>query len=89
MERFDFGNGRVEALSDFHIFSRRDANEPSTEKAAWVLRNLFNSGALKNRASVQLGMEVFRPDIFHQAKQLAVESKKNEIASPEVPALVS
>jgi ABC-type nitrate/sulfonate/bicarbonate transport system substrate-binding protein len=87
--RFDFGNGRQEVLPDFHIFSRRDANEPSTEKAAWVLRKLFSSGVIKNRAAAQIGPEVFRPDIFQQAKQLVLTSKKNEIEPHEERALVS
>ncbi|MBI2946033.1 MAG: ABC transporter substrate-binding protein [Verrucomicrobia bacterium] len=81
MGAFDFGNGRVETLPDFHVFSRHDANEPSTEKSAWILRNLFSSGAVKNRSAAQAGAEVFRPDLFHQAMQLTSETPRKELES--------
>lgn len=86
MGSFDFGNGRVETLPDLHVFSRHDANEPSTVKAAWILRHLFSSGAVKNRTAAQAGTEVFRPDLFQQAKQLVTDSQKNEIKTLEEPA---
>ena len=62
-DRFDFGKGRVERLPDFHIFSRHNANEPTTSRTGWVMQNLFP-------ASTQSGEGVFRADIFQQAKQL-------------------
>ncbi|MBI4662500.1 MAG: ABC transporter substrate-binding protein [Verrucomicrobia bacterium] len=88
MGTFDFGNGRVETLPDFHVFSRHDANEPSTEKSAWILRNLFSSGVVKNRSAALTGAEVFRPDIFHEAMDLVNETKGNQSESNEASALV-
>lgn len=89
MDRFDFGNGREEDLADFHIFSRHDANEPSTDKAAWVLRNLITGGHFKDRRPDRNGMEIFRPDIFQRAMELLMDAKRNEIEPKEEPALVS
>lgn len=78
---FHFGYGRSSLLPDFHVFARGDANEPTTEKAAWVLRNLRSAGLLKNKSPLQAeqAAEVFRADIFHQAQQLMRDTRKNEI----------
>ena len=68
---FDFGHGRVEEAPDFHIFSSDDANEPTPEKAAWVIRSLQemrvagDTGILDSLDPASM----FRADIFHQAIQ--------------------
>ncbi len=69
---FDFGCGRVEGRPDFHIFHRHNANEPSPDKAAWILRLMLKSGLVQDRSIVQseTAKQVFRPDIFLQAQQL-------------------
>jgi ABC-type nitrate/sulfonate/bicarbonate transport system substrate-binding protein len=72
VDRFNFGNGRVESLPDFHVFSRDDANEPSAEKAAWVLRQLSPGRAAKDHTGPKLDIahQVFRRDIFQEAASL-------------------
>ncbi len=87
--RFDYGNGRVDWLPDFHVFYRRDANEPDTEKAAWVLRHLMSHQAAADRSSVSMDhvTRVFRPDIFHQAAKLAVHARQPETTT--APALAA
>jgi ABC-type nitrate/sulfonate/bicarbonate transport system substrate-binding protein len=77
---FDFGHGHVESLPDFTIFHGNDANEPSSDKAAWVVNQLLRSGLIKDRSNIQnaLNWKVFRADIFDQARQLVSEFKKNE-----------
>jgi ABC-type nitrate/sulfonate/bicarbonate transport system substrate-binding protein len=69
---FDYGNGRIEKHSAFHIFAGEDANVPSLEKADWVVRNLIASGIVKDPAliPVERAPEWFRADIFARASQL-------------------
>ncbi|HYR59661.1 MAG TPA: CmpA/NrtA family ABC transporter substrate-binding protein, partial [Chthoniobacteraceae bacterium] len=74
--RFDFGNGRVEKVPDFHIFSRDNANEPTPEKAGWVIANLHASGLLDDPADVPASRagEWFRADIHARARALLDEA---------------
>jgi ABC-type nitrate/sulfonate/bicarbonate transport system substrate-binding protein len=69
---FDFGHGRIKKDADFNVFSHRGANEPTKEKGEWVLRQMCASGALKDPTLIRPDSitELFRADIFHQAKQL-------------------
>jgi ABC-type nitrate/sulfonate/bicarbonate transport system substrate-binding protein len=68
---FDFGNARVERASDFHVFSRGGANEPTMQHAAWVIRGLHASGLLPDVTVMPIGKasEWFRADIFNQASK--------------------
>ena len=77
---FDFGNGRVESLPDFTVFSGGDANDPTAEKAEWIVRNLVASGAIKDRTSLQSAAlwNTFRPDIFDQARALVAQTHHHE-----------
>jgi ABC-type nitrate/sulfonate/bicarbonate transport system substrate-binding protein len=69
---FDFGNGRVEKMQDFHVFARGNANEPCADKARWVIDNLHASGLLADPGSVsaERAGEWFRTDIYQQALHL-------------------
>jgi ABC-type nitrate/sulfonate/bicarbonate transport system substrate-binding protein len=69
---FDYGHGRIEKDSDFHVFSRHGANEPTVEKGTWVLQQMCVSGVLKDPSLIpsQSIAELFRADIFRQANQL-------------------
>ncbi len=60
------------SISDFCIFHRHDANEPSADKAGWVMRNLRTSGLCKDATQLNsaLGRRIFRADIFSQAQTL-------------------
>lgn len=73
---FDFGFGRVESVPDFHVFHRRGANDPSPDKAAWIMRMIVQHGLAPNRSVFQTeaAREIFRPDIFRAARQLAGEA---------------
>lgn len=70
---FGFTKKEARSISDFCIFHRHDANEPSADKAGWVMRNLRSSGACKDPAvlNAALGRRIFRPDIFTQALRLS------------------
>ena len=69
---FDYGNGRVEKQPQFHVFAGEGVNEPSLEKAQWVVRNLLSSGLVKDPALVPEDRAAawFRADIFDHATSL-------------------
>ncbi|MDB6171348.1 MAG: Nitrate transporter, ATP-binding protein NtrC [Chthoniobacteraceae bacterium] len=66
---FNFGNGRIEPEPDFHIFANGNANEPTLERAQWLIRGLHATGIVSDPASAPLAKaaEWFRRDIFKQA----------------------
>jgi ABC-type nitrate/sulfonate/bicarbonate transport system substrate-binding protein len=69
---FDYGNGRVEKTGRQHIFHAGGANEPSREKAQWVIDNLIRSGAVNDPDLIpdDTAERCFRPDLYNQALQL-------------------
>ena len=69
---FDYGHGRIEKHPRFHIFSADNANEPSADKAAWVIDHLLESGVIADPAVIprERAADWFRTDIFQKAKQL-------------------
>jgi ABC-type nitrate/sulfonate/bicarbonate transport system substrate-binding protein len=69
---YDYGHGRIEKQPAFHIFAGPDVNEPTPDKADWVIRNLMNSGVIKDPSLVDPthGTDWFRADIFSKAAQL-------------------
>jgi two-component system, oxyanion-binding sensor len=74
---FSFTKKEARNISDFCIFHRQDANEPSADKAGWVLRNLRTSGLCKDATllNAALSRKVFRADIFAAAQKLHTSSK--------------
>lgn len=74
---FCFTKKDARSISDFCIFHRHDANEPSADKAGWVMRNLRTSGLCKDATQLNaaLGRKVFRTDIFAAAQKLQISSK--------------
>jgi len=70
--KFDFGHGRVRTVAEFSVFHRHNANEPSGDKAAWVIEHLRSIELCKDAATLNfsLGPQVFRADIFENAARL-------------------
>jgi two-component system, oxyanion-binding sensor len=70
--QFDFGHGVVRPMPDFNVFHRYGANEPSSDKVAWVIQHLRDSSPGKDVTALNsaLGRRVFRPDIFDMAVRL-------------------
>jgi hypothetical protein len=65
---FDFGHGITRAVPDFNVFHRHDANEPTGDKAAWVLQRMRSSGLCREAVlDFQLARRVFRADLYAQA----------------------
>jgi ABC-type nitrate/sulfonate/bicarbonate transport system substrate-binding protein len=71
--KFDYGNGRIEKHSSFHIFAGEGVNSPTQDKAQWVTRNLLASGLVKDPLQVprERARDWFREDIFSAAARLA------------------
>jgi len=68
---FNYGHGRTEPLPDFLIFLRYRANEPAPDRANWIVNELVRMGAIKlTLLQSPVIHEVFRPDIFYEAKRL-------------------
>jgi len=69
---FDFGHGRVEKTGSQHIFHHDDANDPTPDKAHWVIGNFLQAGTLADPSALSssTAAECFRSDIHHQALQL-------------------
>jgi len=88
---FDFGHGHVEVLPDFAIFHRNNANEPSSDKAAWVVNQLIRSGLVKDPPKMlnALNGKVFRPDIYAQAHQLISDFEGKEVESDQETVLAN
>jgi ABC-type nitrate/sulfonate/bicarbonate transport system substrate-binding protein len=63
---FDCGQGRIMQLPDLNIFHRDNANEPSADKAAWVVRHLLSDELRMSFPPVELG-RVFRTDLYAAA----------------------
>lgn len=66
---FDLGHGKVRPIPNFNVFHRHNANEPSADKAAWILQRLRTSGLCADVSvlNAALGQRVFRRDIFDRA----------------------
>ena len=76
---FHDGTGRTRDAADFHIFHRRNANEPTRAKAGWLLEEFLKSGLVEpaREAAARTALdECWRPDLFHQA--LAPESSSRK-----------
>jgi ABC-type nitrate/sulfonate/bicarbonate transport system substrate-binding protein len=69
---FDYGNGRIEKHSSFHLFAGEGVNEPTLDKAEWVIRNLVSSGVVADPLLVPRDRagNWFRADLFRKAAQL-------------------
>jgi ABC-type nitrate/sulfonate/bicarbonate transport system substrate-binding protein len=75
----DLGQGRSASSSNFHIFSRHNANQPTLDRAASVLQHLREARALTEDARVTPDdlPAYFRNDLYHQAIQLTQTHEKN------------
>ena len=90
--KFESGDEDFEPSDDFTIFSRCNANEPSSDKAAWIVEGLRESGLckdspLRNRAFEQ---QIFSSEAYDRALRLSNETQRedeNKDALEDEPAL--
>jgi len=59
----------------FLRFSGEDANDPSTDKAAWVVQHLFDASVRSRLPPLQLG-RIFRSDLFSAAQDLLAAHRR-------------
>ncbi len=78
----------MSSFLDLNIFFRNQANEPTDEKAAWIMRNLselLQSAVLRSFYQRLPELKnVFRPDLFERAKA-ACHTEAQEIAAAAHP----
>ena len=69
---FDFGHGVTRTIPDFTVFNAHHANDPSGDKAAWVLQRMRTSSLCTEPSELNfaLGRRVFRADLFEKALSL-------------------
>ena len=84
-KEFDFGHGDVRCVQNFTVFHRHNANEPSEDKADWVLQQLRASGLCQDssRLNRELGQRIFRADIFEQAVRLRGATTGGSTGEPD------
>jgi ABC-type nitrate/sulfonate/bicarbonate transport system substrate-binding protein len=86
---FDFGHGEVRHVPNFDVFHRHNANEPSGDKAAWILQRLRASGLCKDVSVLnsELGRRIFRTDLFAQVVALSHSTPiQSKIETQSIPA---
>jgi hypothetical protein len=73
---FHFGHDLTRTVPDFCVFHGDDVNEPTAQKAGWVIQHLRDSGLCKDTSALSfaLGRQVFRTDIFERALRLRTSS---------------
>lgn len=74
---FHFGRGITRNVRDLIVFHRDDANEPSADKAGWVLQRLRGDGQIASAGELNaaLGRRLFRADLFARAVRLRVPAQ--------------
>jgi ABC-type nitrate/sulfonate/bicarbonate transport system substrate-binding protein len=77
-ERFPRGNRRVEQVPDLLVFHRAESNDPSTERAGWIVQNIFESSVRNRFTPLELG-RVFRSDIFSSAQEFLLSRPRHEL----------
>jgi len=70
--QLEVGHGSTRRVNDFIVFSGADANEPSADKAGWILNHLRRAvpGLEPSRVNAALGARVFRTDLYADAIRL-------------------
>jgi ABC-type nitrate/sulfonate/bicarbonate transport system substrate-binding protein len=76
----DRGDRRFEQTDDFTIFARNNTNEPSADKAAWILEGLRSANLCKAPTALnrRLEEEVFSAETFDEALRLCNETQHDE-----------
>jgi ABC-type nitrate/sulfonate/bicarbonate transport system substrate-binding protein len=83
--KMDFGHGTKRTVEEFCVFHRDDANEPTSNKAAWTLNLIRSSGLCKEPFTVNfsLARKIFRADIFDKANVLRHSTATKIETEPE------
>ena len=84
---FQMGDRKVEGLSDLAIFHEHDANEPTDQKARWIMDGLYEllqQSLFKNKAlgHAPVLKNIFRHDTFERAKAALLDPCGQLVAQP-------
>jgi ABC-type nitrate/sulfonate/bicarbonate transport system substrate-binding protein len=84
--KFDFGENHMRTVRDFSVFHRDNANEPSGDKAAWVLQLIRASGQYPEPSALNFafGRKIFRTDIFEKANELSRKVREGRKEENEI-----
>lgn len=76
----DRGDGHFERSDDFTIFSRNNTNEPSDDKAAWILEGLRTSGLCTDPQFLNYATahQVFSTETFYEALRLCNSTQRED-----------
>jgi ABC-type nitrate/sulfonate/bicarbonate transport system substrate-binding protein len=89
--KLDRGDGHFEQSDDFTIFARNNTNEPSADKAAWILEGLRSANLCKAPKALnrRLEQEAFSAQTFDEALRLSEtqHDDENKRALQAAPAL--
>lgn len=82
----DFSYDTERSVSDFCIFHRDNANEPSGDKAAWALDLVRASRLCPEPSAINFAVakKIFRTDIFEQASKLSRQGREARKGSSEI-----
>ena len=89
---FDDGTSERRSTENFHIFHRNNTNEPTREKADWLLTEFSNNGLIPSTmqsAAHDAAAQCWRSDLFHKAidTKTAPQPRRKTKPTPQ-PALV-
>ena len=87
---FDIDGRGLRAVPDFAVFHGHDANEPSAEKAGWLLQHMREvaTGLDPSVFGPSLGRRVFCHEIFDEAVRLRGSMNHNHQRATESPLAV-
>jgi ABC-type nitrate/sulfonate/bicarbonate transport system substrate-binding protein len=88
---FDYGHGRVEKQPRFHVFAGENVNEPSSEKARWVMESLLASGLMAEPSAFpqSASQDVFAATSFIKQPNSALPTRHEQICLDDPPACFS
>ena len=80
---FPPGHRRLESPPGFTIFHGHNANEPTDDKARWLMEGLYEllNGSVfkaKNPGRTPVLTNVFRRDIFHHAREVLMSQRRQD-----------
>lgn len=74
--KYQFSKDNTREVQDFNVFSFKDSNKPTREKALWILDAMKEAGHLEGYrlTSTKLATRIFRSDIYEEARESSVRS---------------
>ncbi len=79
---FDYGHGNTVSADDFIHYHRNGANDPTAEKAAWLIEGFNRHRFLPQGTTIpaDLGSRIFRSDLYNLAQKSTSKRNNHELA---------